>query len=270
MNSIRCQNIEMLSFESLDSFGDIFNFVTTRNGAIAGNSYSSFNLGVHSGEIVDKVLERREILRKAIGIAPGRFILPRQVHGNGVAVIDENFLNMSADRRKDAVSLADALITDIREVCIGITTADCVPVLLYDPVKKVIAAIHAGWRGTVQHIVSVTVRDMVMRFGVSPADIFAAIGPSIGQEQFEVGDEVYEAFRDSYVDVDRLSMKHPGTGKYHIDLWEANRIDLFDAGVPAEHIEIAGLCTRTHSDIFFSARDLGVKSGRFVSGIYLR
>ncbi len=270
MKPVKIENIEMLSFESLNSFDDIFNFVTTRNGAVAGDPYSSFNLGVHSGESLDRVLAHQEMLRKAIGIAQGHFILPRQVHGCGVAIVDHHFLNLSLDDRKVAVSQADALLTDIPEVCIGVTTADCVPVLLYDPVKRCIAAIHAGWRGTVQHIVSLTVRRMVAHFGVSPSDIYAAIGPSISCEQFEVGDEVYDAFKSSYANVGKLSVRHPVTGKYHIDLWQANRIDLCDAGVPATHIEIAGLCTKAHSDRFFSARALGVKSGRFISGIFLR
>ena len=236
----------MLSFESLNSFDDIFNFVTTRNGVIEGDTYSSFNLGVHSGEAVSRVLERRNMLRETLGIAPGHFILPRQVHGNGIAIVDEHFLKMSSDEQKEAVSQADALITNIPEVCIGVTTADCVPVLLYDPVKKCIAAIHAGWRGT------------------------AAIGPSIGYEQFEVGDEVYEAFRSSYSNIDELSARHPVTGKYHIDLWKANHTDLCSAGVVEKHIEIAGLCTKIHNDLFYSARASGLKSGRFVSGIYMR
>ena len=136
MKSIKIGDIEMLSFESLNSFDDIFNFVTTRNGVIEGDTYSSFNLGVHSGEAVSRVLERRNMLRETLGIAPGHFILPRQVHGNGIAIVDEHFLKMSSDEQKEAVSQADALITNIPEVCIGVTTADCVPVLLYDPVKN--------------------------------------------------------------------------------------------------------------------------------------
>lgn len=260
----------MLSFESLNSFGDIFNFVTTRNGAVEGNPYSSFNLGVHSGEDVDTVLKHQETLREAVGISPDCFFLPRQIHGNGVAVIDEDVLGMSSDERESLLARADALITDIPMVCIGITTADCVPVLLYDPVKKVVAAVHAGWRGTILHIVSATVRNMTARFGSAPSDLYAAIGPSIGMEQFEIGDEVFASFRNSYSDIDKLSIRHAGTGKYHIDLWEANRIDLCDAGVLTEHIEIAGLCTRTYNDLFFSARALGMKSGRFISGIYLK
>ena len=270
MKSIKIGNIEMLSFESLNSFDDIFNFVTTRNGVIEGDTYSSFNLGVHSGEAVSRVLERRNMLRETLGIAPGHFILPRQVHGNGIAIVDEHFLKMSSDEQKEAVSQADALITNIPEVCIGVTTADCVPVLLYDPVKKCIAAIHAGWRGTVQHIVSVTIRSMFLHFGSLSADIYAAIGPSIGYEQFEVGDEVYEAFRSSYFNIDELSARHPVTGKYHIDLWKANHTDLCSAGVVEKHIEIAGLCTKIHNDLFYSARTLVLKSGRFVSGIYMR
>lgn len=270
MIPIKIKDIEMLSFESLNSFGDIFNFVTTRNGAVAGDPYSSFNLGVHSGESVEKVLMRQNILREALGINQGNFILPRQVHGCNVAVVDRAFLDKSLNDQKEAVSQVDALITNIPKVCIGVTTADCVPVLLYDPVKKSIAAIHAGWRGTVQHIVSTTLRRMQTDFGSSPSDIYAAIGPSISLSQFEVGDEVYWAFKESYANIEKLSMKHPITEKYHIDLWKANYSDLCAAGVDVSHIEIAGICTKTHNELFFSARALGPKSGRFISGIYLR
>lgn len=160
-------------------------------------------------------LERRSVLLRD-------FYSPRQVPGNGIAIVDEHFLKMSSDEQKEAVSQADALITNIPEVCIGVTTADCVPVLLYDPVKKCIAAIHAGWRGTVQHIVSVTIRSMFLHFGSLSADIYAAIGPSIGYEQFEVGDEVYEAFRSSYFNIDELSARHPVTENIISISWKAN------------------------------------------------
>lgn len=121
-----------------------------------------------------------------------------------------------------------------------------------------------------QHIVSVTIRSMFLHFGSLSADIYAAIGPSIGYEQSRSEMKYMKAFRSSYSNIDELSARHPVTGKYHIDLWKANHTDLCSAGVVEKHIEIAGLCTKIHNDLFYSARASGLKSGRFVSGIYMR
>ena len=149
-------------------------------------------------------------------------------------------------------------------------TADCVPVLLYDKKQHVVAAVHAGWKGTVKHIVSHVMDHLNQKFGTQGEDVVACIGPSISLESFEVGDEVYDAFKESGFDMSLISMKKKETGKYHIDLWEANRIELLNAGVPAEQIEVAGICTYIHHDEFFSARRLGIDSGRTLSGIMIR
>ena len=132
------------------------------------------------------------------------------------------------------------------------------------------AAVHAGWKGTVKHIVSHVMDHLNQKFGTQGEDVVACIGPSISLESFEVGDEVYDAFEESGFDMSLISMKKKETGKYHIDLWEANRIELLNLGVPAEQIEVAGICTYIHHDEFFSARRLGIDSGRTLSGIMIR
>ena len=164
----------------------------------------------------------------------------------------------------------DALITNVPGYCVCVTTADCVPVLLYDKKQHVVAAVHAGWKGTVKHIVSHVMDNMTQKFGTQGEDVIACIGPSISLESFEVGDEVYDAFEESGFDMSLISMKKKETGKYHIDLWEANRIELLNRRVPAEQIEVAGICTYIHHDEFFSARRLGIDSGRTLSGIMIR
>lgn len=133
-----------------------------------------------------------------------------------------------------------------------------------------VAAVHAGWKGTVQHIVSSVMEHMSRNFGTRGADVVACIGPSISFESFEVGDEVYEAFKESGFDMSIISTKKRKTGKHHIDLWEANRSELLYAGIPAGQIEVAGICTYIHQDDFFSARRLGIDSGRILSGIMIR
>lgn len=144
------------------------------------------------------------------------------------------------------------------------------PVLLYSPDKKVVAAIHAGWRGTVKRIAQKTAEVMKNVYGCNPSQMFAGIGPSISQKAFEVGEEVVESFAEAKFPMDLLLWRNPATQKGHIDLWEANRLQLVEAGLDTNHIEIAGICTYTDHEDYFSARRLGIKSGRILTGIFLR
>ena len=138
---------------------------------------------------------------------------------------------------------------------------DCIPVLLYDTRRRLVAAAHAGWRGTVARIVQKTLCEM----GSSPADLHAIIGPGISQAAFEVGDEVYDAFRDAGFPMERIAVRET---KWHIDLWDANRWLLEEAGV--QDIHVAGLCTMQLPDRFYSARREGIQTGRNLNGIMLR
>ena len=160
----------------------------------------------------------------------------------------------------------DALITDRKGECLCISTADCVPVLCYDRKRKAIAAIHAGWKGTVARIVSKTLEAMAAEYGTQGEDIMACIGPSISLSAFEVGDEVYDKFRNEGFDMEQIAVRQD---KWHIDLWKANRMQLEDFGVKPENIQTAGICTWTDNQDFFSARRQGIASGRILSGIML-
>ena len=159
----------------------------------------------------------------------------------------------------------DIIMTPLRQVCVGVSTADCVPVLLYDEVRGVVCAVHAGWRGTVARVTCQALRVMAERYRTEPAQVTAVIGPCISLEAFEVGDEVYERFHLAGFDMPSISRKD---GKWHIDLLECNRQQLVSMGVRAENIQVSGICTYTHSDRFFSARKLGTFSGRIYSGIF--
>ena len=170
------------------------------------------------------------------------------------------------DEVLDNLEEVDALVTHLPGFCICVSTADCIPVLLYDKEKQVVAAVHAGWRGTVGRIVENTLQVMKKVYNSDGKDIIACIGPGISLDSFEVGDEVYQAFEDAGFDMPRISRKE---NKWHIDLWEANRLQLLECGVCEENIEVAGVCTFQSYDMFFSARRMGIHSGRILSGIML-
>ena len=223
--------------------------------------YDGFNITWYTDDDPQHIADCRRDLCQMLEIDDQHLILPRQVHQTEVAEV-------TADNISDKFEGVDALITTLPRTCIGVSTADCVPILIYDACTHAIAAAHAGWRGTVARIGRKTVETMQARFGSKPENLTVVIGPSIGPDAFEVGDEVYDAFSQTNFDMPEIAFKR--NGKWHIDLWQANAQDLQLAGVTANHIEIAGICTYENYDAFFSARRLGIKSGRIYTGIMIK
>lgn len=260
------KKIDLLRYNNLDQFREITPFTSTRQGGESLGNYSNFNLSEFVRDNPVTVTKNRLSLCRELEIAPQRLYIPFQTHQDQIAVIDPNFLSSDSETQRNALHGVDALITAEQETCIGVTTADCVPILLFDPTQRVVAAIHAGWRGSVLRIAGKTVREMTKRFNTDPSDIVAAIGPSIGCEAYEVGEEVAHAFSEA--GLSQAIIKN--YQKPHIDLWMANRQDLTDAGLNPQNIEISGLCTFTHHKRFFSARRLGIESGRCVTGILIK
>lgn len=253
-------NKSLLGYESLSSYPNIFHFVTTRQGGCSTGNYSSFNCSPFSGDDMKSVCSNIQILLSAFPKQPKELVIPKQVHGTEVGIIT------SEPQSLDGL---DALVTNERGYCLCVSTADCVPVLLYDPVHKAVAAVHAGWRGTVARIVQRTLEVMKATYASEPKDVIACIGPSISVDVFEVGTEVYDAFRDAGFNLEKVAYWHTKMEKWHIDLWEANRWLLTEAGVLYRNIEVAEMCTYMCEEQFFSARRLGIQSGRILSGIML-
>ena len=201
-------------------------------------------------------------------VLPYPVIQGHQVHDSRIALIDKPGLT-----REDLEGY-DAFITALPGVAIGVRTADCVPVLLYDPVRQIAAAVHAGWKGTALHIVCKTISKMAARFGCLPKDLRAVIGPSIGPDSFQVGEEVVERFRAAGFPMEVIwsfrgeSDGSPMSGGHHIDLWKANRWLLESSGVPSSNIQTVGIDTFTDTS-FFSARREGTKCGRIINAIML-
>lgn len=250
----------MLEYGIMKPYSNIFAFSTTRHGGCGEGAYATFNCTHYCGDNSEHVKANLETLSALLPERPRVVVVPRQTHTTNVRVIADV---PTPEELQDV----DAVVTHLKGFCLCVSTADCVPVLLYDKEKQVVAAIHAGWRGTVGRIVENTLAVMKLQFGTEGKDVVACIGPSISLESFEVGDEVYAAFAEAGFDMNRIARKYE---KWHLDLWEANRIQLLACGILPEHIEVAGVCTyQQHAD-FFSARRLGIKSGRILSGIMMR
>lgn len=256
----------MLVYGLNKSYTDIFCFSTTRHGGYSTGQYTSFNCNHYCGDTTENVERNRKLLTDILPWRPEMLIVPHQVHSTEVLAVKSDFLLATETDRKNMLEGVDAVITDLSEVCLCVSTADCIPVLCYDVRNKAIAAIHAGWRGTVGRIVEKTLMLMQAEYGTCMQDVVAVIGPGISLQSFEVGDEVYQAFSDAGFDMNVIARKYE---KWHIDLWEANRLQLVSMGVSPDSIEVCGICTYIDNDNFFSARRLGIKSGRIISGIML-
>ena len=243
---------------------------STYRGEGSGN-YDGFNITHYCGDTEGHVAECRLELCKLLGIEDKDLILPRQTHGNKVICIDREFTEQSKELQAELLYGMDAIITDIPRTCIGVSTADCIPILLYDDTRMAVAAVHAGWRGTVVNIARECISTMHCRYGCMAEDIKAIIAPGISIDAFEVGDEVYAAFAEAGFPMTRIAKRYPaGQGeKWHIDLWEANRLQMINAGIKEENITMCGICTYKQHNDFFSARRLGINSGRIFNGIMI-
>ncbi len=260
----------MLGYKSLDLYPNIFHFVTTRQGGCGQGAYGSFNCSPFAGDDAQTVLHNQERIFEEHPFDSSCLVIPHQTHGCEVALIDEAFMGLTDLLKQERLEGVDALITNQPQACLAISTADCVPLLLYDRANHAVAAVHAGWRGTVQNIALKTLQLMRDAFGTHGADVIATIGPSISLHSFEVGKEVYDAFAQAHYDMSQIAYYNDSRDKYHIDLWEANKVQLQSFGVPYDQIELAEICTYCQHDTFFSARRLGILSGRIVSGIMLK
>jgi polyphenol oxidase len=258
----------MLTYKILDKYNEITHFCTDRKGGISVGNYTSFNLSPFSGDDRAHFEENKRILCKKIGIETNHLIIPYQTHGTEIREIDETFFRLSNEDKIQYLNGVDALFTKLSNVCIGVTTADCVPLIFFDPILKIIAVAHAGWRGTCARITEKTVLTMIEKFNCQPKDILVAIGPSISQNVYEVGKEVVNRFENTGFETSEI-IEFKNSSSF-LNLWKANQQSLEKVGILKKNIEISGICTFTEHEKFFSARRLGVNSGRMLSGILLR
>jgi len=245
---------KFITYKKFESYSDLMAFSTTKS------TFPVINNLRFTGDQFELVKENRERLAKTLRIGASQLVFPRQTHTGSVVNLNRIPENEFTE--------TDALVTNQLGICLCVQTADCVPVLLFDPVSRVIAAVHAGWRGTVTKIVTLTVEKMNRLYGSLTQNLLAVIGPSIGPKVYEVGSEVVKEVRQNVPNPEKTLHKNP-TGSFHLNLWEANRQLLLASGLTNENIEISGECTFQKNKKYYSARREGVETGRMVSGIML-
>lgn len=261
--------IPYYKFHQFNVLPAIQHYVATRHGGVSTGQFASLNISLGTADKRENILENRKRIAQALGIPEQQLVFPSQTHSTNVQHIYQDKINQGTDWLDAHLTCTDALITNDRQICLSVISADCVPLLLFDPIQKAIGAVHAGWRGTVEKIARRTVQSMEVFFNTRPENLLVGIGPSIGPESYEVGPEVIEQFNIAFGTKEGLVQRETADGKGYLNLWEANIRQLEDIGVLRANIEVAGLCTLTHADTFFSARSYQGKGGRFASGIML-
>jgi len=245
-------NVRYFTFESLDAHG-VPHGVLGRRGGVSPAPWESLNLGGTVGDAPERVTENRRRAFDTLGRSLNSAFDVWQVHSADVVVASE-------PRGGRPIVQADAILTRHPGVTLFMRFADCVPVLLYDPVRRAVGLVHAGWLGTVRKTVRAAVRKMAESFGTSPADLVAGIGPSIGPDHYPVRDDVVAQIRQSLGDAADEHLRAQDGG-VHLDLWSASRSLLEAEGV--NEIEVAGICTACHVGDWFSHRAEAGKTGRF-------
>ncbi|ULL17579.1 peptidoglycan editing factor PgeF [Paenibacillus sp. H1-7] len=251
---------------------------TSRLGGVSKSEFGSLNCGLHVNDIHEDVVRNREKLAEALRVGLDQCTYAEQVHGNEVQIITREHAGAGIDSRERAIQSKDAFITNEPGLFLHALFADCVPLLFYDPVQNAIGLAHAGWKGTVLQIAKKTVEAMSLHYGTAADDVLAAIGPSIRDCCYEVDEHVISRIRQS---MDELQIRNEqedggspiyadkGNGKYNLSLQQMNRQIMIKAGILPSRIEMSSLCTSCRTDLFFSHRKEGGKTGRMAAWIGL-
>lgn len=256
--------VSFLTFPVFDRFPQLRHSFSTRVGGVSTGDYESLNLNFRRGDTDENVLENYRRLCSAVGYDFHSMVASAQDHHTVLRRVTEKEKGIGFTRPRDLPSV-DGLYTNTPGVVLVTSYADCVPLYFFDPVKRVIALAHAGWRGTAARIGELMVERLVQEFDCQHKDILAAIGPSIGPCCYEVDETVREQIL-VHTDLQPEELfAEQGSGKYLLDLWECNRRILVLAGLPDANISVGEVCTKCHPELFFSHRLMGEKRGGMVA-----
>ena len=275
-----------LSFPLLEETGLVRHAFTTRAGGVSEGVCATLNLSFSRGDREEAVRENFRRVAAVLGAAPEQFVFTDQTHTTNIRIVTEEDAGKGLTRPKDYSDI-DGLVTNVPGIVLSVFTADCVPVFLADPVHRAIGLVHSGWRGTAGRIADKALHIMSEQFGTVPADVICAVAPSICQDCYEISRDVAEVFGEAFAGreteilttplqtdlktdpvtkylasgrTDGLPAGQP-EDKFHLDLWQANRIVLEEAGVLPSHISVTDICTCCNPDLLFSHRASHGKRG---------
>ena len=241
-----------LTIPAFEGTGIVKHCFTTRIGGVSRGIYNSLNTSDDKEDPVENVHRNLELVCGAIGIDYRNLVLSDQTHEDNIRIVSNADLGKGISVPND-INNTDGLMTNIPGIPLITFYADCVPLFFLDKQNKAIAVVHSGWKGTVLKIGAKTIRQMTEVYGTKPGDCLVGIGPSIGPECFEVGQEVADQFAEGFGTRPHI-IRPLGNGKYTVDLWAANKLMLMEMGVPENNVTISGLCTKCREDMFFSYR----------------
>jgi hypothetical protein len=229
--------------------------ISTRFGGVSCDGWASLNLGVKVGDALENVATNRRRFAEAVGVTDELIVASGQVHETNVAIV-------TYEHAGQRIAATDGLVTNTPNLPLLLFFADCVPLLIYDPVQKVIGLSHAGWKGTLHSIGPKTIATMQQEFATDPADCVVGIAPSIGPDDYEVDQPVLDEISKLWQRPEQFC-RPTRQGHWLLDLWRWNQLQFINSGVKTENIHIAGVSTAKKPDLFFSHRASHGTAGRF-------
>jgi len=267
MEKLKNNELKTYTFSSFSAFSEITHFVSTRLGGESEGDFATLNLSLTIGDESEKVEENRQKLCEKMNISLNKTMFMQLIHGDTVREVKYSDLHEN-DYHLNIFPETDALITNEKGICLFVLTADCVPLIMYEPDSHAIAVIHAGWKGTVKKLAQKTALKMQELYGSNLANMRVGIAPAAGSCCYEIGAEVEAQFLSAFPNEKEVVLAREG--KKYLDLAEANRIQLLEIGLQKENIEMSGICTICQHETFFSYRKEGGKTGRFGTGIMIK
>lgn len=275
MEICKSGELEYLTFPALEQLNTVTHMVTSRMGGVSAGDCASLNFSYARDTSREAVDENFRRAAEVFGTTPDRFVCSDQTHTTNIRRVEKEDAGKGVTKEKDYKDV-DGLITNVPGLILGTFYADCVPLLFVDPVHRAIGCSHSGWRGTVGEMGRKTLEAMHETYGSRPEDIFAAIGPSICQDCYEVGEDVAEHFTELFsqeryqgVLLENILTKKVN-GKYQLDLWHANEAILLGAGILKEHLSMTDICTCCNPEYLFSHRASHGKRGNLAAFLMLK
>lgn len=261
--------LPLLHYPLLNELNIVEHCFTTRLGGVSEGVCSSLNLSFSRGDDPEAVMENYRRVAETFGKTVDDFVCTDQTHTTNVLRVGKAEKGYGVTREKPYTDV-DGLITNEIGVILSTFYADCVPLYFVDPVNKAIGLSHSGWRGTVGRMGQKTLEAMREAFGTKPEDVYAAIGPSICQECYEISEDVAMHFYEEFQGHGDEILINKGNGKYQLDLWKTNEIVLLEAGILPEHLAVTNICTCCNSEVLFSHRASQGKRGNLAAFLMLK